>query len=406
MPAFEYTALNAKGREEHGVIEGDSAKVVRQLLREQRLQPLSVTESSKSNKAAGNKFKMSLAARVSTKDLALFTRQLSTLTRSGAPLEEALATVAKQTEKNVVKSVILGVRSKVLEGHSLATALREHPRVFPDLYCATVSAGEQSGHLDLVLDRLADYTEARQEMNQKINMALLYPIVLTIISFMIVIGLLTFVVPKIVQVFENFDQELPLLTTLLIAISEATKAYGIWLFFLLLGLIYTGKQMLKNSATRFQYHNAVLRLPIVGPLTKGVNTARFARTLSILAASGVPILEALRIASEVVRNMPMREAIETATLRVREGANISRSLEKSGLFPPITVHMIASGESSGKLEEMLERAAQYQERETTGTITVIVGLFEHMMILVMGVVVLIIVLAILLPIFNMNQLIK
>jgi general secretion pathway protein F len=407
MPAFEYTAINAKGREQRGVMEGDNARHVRQMLREQSLTPLTVVETSKTEEAISNaKGGFKLRSGVSTKDLALLTRQLSTLMRSGVPLEEALATVARQTGKNSVKSVIMSTRSKVLEGHSFAAALREQPRVFPDLYCATVSAGEQSGHLDPVLERLADYTEARQEMTQKINMALMYPIILTLLSLTIVIGLLTYVVPQIVQVFENMDQELPLMTVLMIATSDFLRSYGILVLLLGGGFFYLTRRALESPHTRFRYHQSLLKVPLIGELTKGVNTARFARTLSILTASGVPILDALRISGQVVRNLPMRQAIEVASARVRDGANISRSLEQSGRFPPITIHMIASGESSGKLEEMLERAALYQERETTATVTTFVGLFEHLMILVMGGVVMLIVLAILLPVMELNQLVK
>jgi general secretion pathway protein F len=406
MPAFEYTAINPKGREQRGVMEGDNARHVRQMLREQGLNPLSVVETSKTEQATGGKSGFRLRTGVGVKDLALLTRQLSTLMRSGVPLEEALATVARQTSKNSVKSVILSTRSKVLEGHSFAAALREQPRVFPDLYCATVSAGEQSGHLDPVLERLADYTEARQEMAQKINMALMYPIILTLLSITIIIGLLTYVVPQIVQVFENVGQELPLMTVVMISTSELLRSYGIWILLLAGGSFYLAKRALESPLTRFRYHRTLLKLPLIGELTKGVNTARFARTLSILTASGVPILDALRISGQVVRNLPMRQAIEVASARVREGSNISRSLEQSGLFPPITIHMIASGESSGKLEEMLERAALYQERETSATITTFVGLFEHLMILIMGGVVLMIVLAILLPVMELNQLVK
>ncbi|HEX7028131.1 MAG TPA: type II secretion system inner membrane protein GspF [Gammaproteobacteria bacterium] len=405
MPAFEYTALTLKGREEHGVVEGDNARAVRQLLRERNLTPVSVIETKKASIKAGKKFSL-FRPGVSSKDLALLTRQLSTLTRSGSPLEEALATVARQTTKNHVKGVILDVRSKVLEGHSLAAALKEHPRVFPDLYRATIAAGEQSGHLDLILDRLADYTEARQEMNQKVGMALTYPIILTFVSLLIITGLLTYVVPQVVQVFDNMGQQLPFLTRALIAVSEAVKSYGLLILIAVAGAVFGFTRLLRQPQFRRSYHHFLLKLPVIGSLTSGLNTARFARTLSILAASGVPILEALRIAAEVIRNLPMSEAVQTATSRVREGASISGALERSGLFPPMTIHLIASGESSGKLEEMLERAAHYQERETTMTITTVVNLFEHFMILAMGLVVLVIVLAILLPIFDLNQLVK
>ena len=405
MPAYEYTALTPQGREQRGILEGDTARMVRQLLRQQQLTPISVIETRKAETHRGQA-RSWLQPRVSSKDLALLTRQLATLSRSGSPLEEALATVAKQTLKNHVKSVILGVRSKVLEGHALATALAEYPKVFPELYRATIAAGEQSGHLDNILDRLAEYTEARQDMQQKITLALTYPIILSCVALLIVIGLLTYVVPQVIQVFDNLGQQLPLLTRGLIAVSDGVKAYGL---LLLIGALIAGffiRRLLQKPLLRRRYHRALLSLPIIGNLIRGINTARFARTLSILAVSGVPILDALQIASQVVRNMPMRDAVEAAAWKVREGASLHKALEASGLFPPMMVHLIASGESSGKLEAMLERAAQYQERETTATITTFVGLFEHLMILVMGAVVLVIVLAILLPIFDLNQMVK
>ncbi len=406
MPAYEYTALSPKGTEQRGVIEGDTARMVRQMLREQHLTPISVTETRQAATRGRGKLSLSFRPSVNSKDLSLFTRQLSTLSRSGAPLEEGLSTVARQTSKNHVKGVILDVRSKVLEGHSLAKALQEHPRVFPDLYRATVAAGEQSGHLDLVLERLADYTEARQEMNQKVGMALTYPLILSSLAIVIVAVLLTYVVPQVVQVFDNLGQQLPLLTRSLIAISEFSKDYGLLLVVLLGASAYGFTRLLRQPAFRFRFDTLKLKIPIVGTLTQGLNTARFARTLSILAASGVPILEALKIAAQVIRNAPMSKAVESATARVREGSSISKALDGSGLFPPMTVHLIASGESSGKLEEMLERAAHYQERETSATITTIVGLFEHLTILVMGIIVLLIVMAILLPIFDLNQMVQ
>ncbi|GIX22732.1 MAG: type II secretion system protein F [Gammaproteobacteria bacterium] len=403
MPAYEYTALDERGREQRGVIEGDSPRAVRQLLRERQLTPLSVTQAKAAAQRRGGGWR--LGGGVSAKDLALLTRQLATLSRSGAPLEEALATVAKQTEKTSVKAVVLDVRSKLLEGHALAAALNEHPRVFPDLYRATVAAGEQSGHLDAVLDRLADYTEARQEMNQKIGLALVYPVLLSVVAVLIVIALLTYVVPQVVEVFADVGRDLPWLTRALITTSDLIKAYGLYALGVLAAAGWGFSKLLEREPFRERFDAALLRLPLVGGLIQGLNTARFARTLSILAASGVPILEALRIAAQVVRNRPMRRAVETAAARVREGSSISRALDASGLFPPMTIHMIANGEASGKLEEMLERAAQYQERATAAAISTFVGLFEPFMILFMGLVVMLIVMAVLLPIFDLNQLV-
>jgi general secretion pathway protein F len=405
MPAFEYKALKATGREERGVVEGDTPRQVRQVLRERGLTPLDVAEVAEKREQRARRMPF-LAPGISASDLALLTRQLATLGHSGATLEEALGTAARQTEKRRVQSVILAVRARVVEGHSLAAGLSDFPAAFPELYRATVAAGEQSGHLDAVLERLADYTEARQEMKQKIMMALLYPVILTALAILVVIGLLAYVVPQVVQVFEGLGQELPLLTRSLIVSSDAIRDYGLFVGAGLIALVIGFMRLLRNEDYRERYHRFVLRLPIVGKLNRSLNTARFARTLSILAASGVPILEALRIAGQVVSNVPMRRAIESAGARVREGTSIKASLERSGLFPPMTLYLIASGESSGKLEDMLERAAVQQERESSTTIAATLGLFEPLLILVMGGVVLVIVLAILLPILEINQLIQ
>lgn len=406
MPAFEYTALKPTGREERGVVEGDTARQVRQLLRERGLTPLEVAEVREAKAAAGGRGPRLWRRGMRAADLALLTRQLATLVRSGTTLEEALATAARQSEKRHTKSIILGVRARVVEGHTLAAGLAQFPGAFPELYRATVAAGEQSGHLDAVLERLADYTESRQEMNQKIMMALFYPAVLSVMAVLVLAGLLGYVVPEVVQVFENIGQELPWLTRALIAVSDAVRAWGPAALMLgaLLGFGLT--RLMREEAHRSRYHRLILRLPVIGRLARSLNTARFARTLSILAASGVPILEALNIAAQVIPNLPMRRAVETAALRVREGASIHAALDRSGLFPPMALHLIASGEASGNLEVMLERAATQQERETSTTIAATLGLFEPLLILAMGGVVLLIVLAILLPIFELNQLVK
>jgi general secretion pathway protein F len=298
------------------------------------------------------------------------------------------------------------VRARVVEGHSLAAGLGAFPAAFPELYRATVSAGEQSGHLEAVLERLADYTEARQEMNQRILSALLYPVILTVVAILILAGLLAYVVPQVVGVFEGMNQSLPLPTLVLIAVSDAIRDWGLVALIVIVVLLVAWMRLLRRESVRNRYHAALLRLPLIGRLTRSLNTARFARTLSILAASGVPIVEALKIAGQVVPNRPMRRAVEQAALRVREGASIKGALERTGLFPPMTLHLIASGEASGRLEEMLERAATQQERETSTTISTALTLFEPLMLLVMGLVVLLIVLAILLPILNINQLIN
>lgn len=403
MPAFEYIALDSKGKEETGILESDNARQIRQLLRDSNLTPLQVTQVQKSENT--NQLKTRRAGRVKAADLALLTRQLATLVQSGSPLEEALATTAKQTEKRNVKHILSAVRSRVVEGFSLADGLKTFPSVFPDMYRATVAAGEQSGHLDAVLERMADYTESRQETQQRISTAMFYPAILTVLSIAIVAGLLGFIVPKIVDVFDNVGQELPVMTQMLIAVSDFVRTYGIYIG---IGLILTFilfKQLIKNPTWRYRYHNFLLKMPVIKKMVRGLNTARFARTLSILASSGVPILDAMSISAQVVQNLPMRKAVNDAAVKVREGMAINRALEQTGYFPPMTVYLIASGESSGRLDDMLERAAIQQERETDSMLTSMLGIFEPVLILVMGGVVLLIVLSILLPILNLNQLV-
>jgi general secretion pathway protein F len=405
MGAFEYTALDTGGREKKGVIEGDTARQVRQLLRERQLLPVSVAEVAQ--REARRQRRFSLARRVASSDLALLTRQLATLVRAGLPLEESLLAVSQQTEKPRVQSILLGVRSRVMEGHTLADGLAEFPRVFPEIYRATVSAGEQSGHLDTVLERLADYTESREAIRQKILGAMLYPIVLTIMCFGIVTGLLVYVVPKVVEVFDTTPgAKLPFMTRLLIGTSEFLRENGVVLLIVALSAIAIFVRWVQNPEARRRFHRLLLRLPLVGRLARGFNTARFTRTLSILTASAVPVLEALRIAGEVVTNLPMRDAVTDAAARVREGAPIGRSLAASRLFPPMTIHLISSGESSGELEAMLERAAMSQERELDGILAALVGLLGPLLIIVMGLFVMSIVFAMLLPIFEMNNLIR
>lgn len=413
MGAFEYVAVDANGRNRKGVLEGDTPRQVRQLLRERNLLPVKVSEIAQKGGArdaagaGGGLFSGSRrrAATMGAMDLALMTRQLATLTRSGLPLEEALQAVGEQSEKPKVTSVVLGVRSRVVEGHTLADGLRDFPRAFPEIYIATVAAGEQSGHLDAVLERLADYTENRQQLQQKIQNAMVYPFILIGLSLLIVTGLLTYVVPQVVGVFDTMNQELPLLTRVLIGLSDFLRSNGIVIIVLLIALSIGAQYLLKREGPRRVFHRFQLRVPVFGRMVRGANTARFTRTLSILAGSGVPVLDALRISGEVITNMPMREAVAEASLRVREGAPIGASLSTSRLFPPMTIHLIKSGEASGELEDMLDRAAGNQEREMESIIDTLLGIMEPVLILVMGGIVLIIVIAILLPIFELNSLV-
>ena len=403
MSAFEYTALDIGGKKLKGVVEGDAPRQVRQQLRDQGLTPLTVDEVNQRTKSDEKK---TFSRGISSTELAVFTRQLATLIGSGMPLEETLDAVGKQTENPRMQGTIVAVRSRIKEGHSLAEALADFPVIFPELYRSTVAAGEQTGHLDVVLSRLADYTENRQMLIQSISQALIYPVVLTFTALAVVTLLLGYVVPQVVQVFTDLGQTLPWLTRALIATSDAVRDYG-WLMALIIVVaVFAWRRALQNEAIKYRYHAWLLKLPLVARLVRGVNTARFARTFSILTASGVPVLEGLRISANVMGNLPMREAVLEASLRVREGSTVQKALEVSDCFPPLVLHLIGSGESSGKLEDMLERAAQNQERDLENRISMMMKIFEPALILVMGVVVLVIVLAILLPIFDLNQLVK
>ncbi len=404
MGAYEYTALDPGGREHKGVLEGDTARQIRQLLRDKGWAPVAVseiTEQSQDRRQRWTPFQRG----ASVADIALITRQFATLVRSGLPIEEALRAVSDQCEKGRLKSMLLAVRSRIMEGRSLASALSAFPRVFPDLYRATVSAGEQSGHLDTVLDRLADYTENRQAMRSKVMLSLIYPVLVIVVALMVVSLLLAYVVPQVISVFEDTGEALPLLTRVLITLSDFTREWGLLLLVLVVALAAGWRLLLRREGPRRAWHRLLLRIPLASRLIRGMNSARFARTLSILAESGVPVLDALRISAEVVTNLPMQSAVENAARQVREGASLHQSLKQSGYFPPMTIHLIASGEASGKLEVMLERAALSQERELESIIQTTLGLFGPLLILVMGGVVLLIVLAILLPIFNLNQLV-
>jgi general secretion pathway protein F len=405
MGAFVYIALDALGKERKGLIEADTAKHARQLVREKQLLPVDIQEAAQSEQ---KRTPRTLFARrgLSTLDLALLTRQLATLLRSGLPLEETLQAVAEQTEKPRVQRIILGVRSKVVEGHPLADGLGDFPQAFPEIYRATVAAGEQSGKLDSVLERLSDYTESRQVMGQQVSNALVYPIVLMVLSFAIVSFLLAYVVPQVVAVFEAGHQELPLATRILIGASDVVRHYWLYGLIVIGAAIWGFNRWLRSADARARYHRFLLRVPLAGKLIRGLNTARFARTFSILTASAVPVLEALKISADVVNNLPMKYAVVDAALRVREGAPIGRSLAARKIFPPMMIHLISSGESSGELEKMLERAASNQEREMDGLLANMTNLLGPFMVVFMGAVVMFIVIALLLPIFQLNDLVK
>lgn len=403
MAAFEYLALDPRGRQQKGLIEADSPRQARQLLRDKQWAPLEVKPARA--REDSTRPGLSLGRGLSARDLALLTRQLATLAQAALPIEEALRATAAQSSSAKIKSMLLAVRARVMEGHSLAAALREYPSAFPELYRATVAAGEHAGHLGLVLDQLADYTDQRQQSRQKIQLALLYPVILLVASLAIVSLLLGYVVPDVVKVFVNTGQELPALTRGLIAASNLVKSWG-WLIVLVLVAGVLGlRAALRDTAFRRRWDALLLRLPLVGRLSRATNTARFASTLAILTRSGVPLVEALSIAAAVIANLRIRERVVEAAQKVREGTSLTRALEATGEFPPMMLHMIASGEKSGELDQMLARTARNQENDLAAQIALLVGLFEPFMLVFMGAVVLVIVLAILMPILSLNQLV-
>jgi len=403
MAAFDYMALDSSGAQKKGTLEADSPRQARQILRDKGLTPLSIDESAKKHQSK-TRFNF-LSPSLSTSDLAMITRQLSTLIQSSLPIEEAITAVAQQSEDAKVRSIMSAVRSKVLEGHTLANAMGEFPRAFDQLYRATVAAGEHSGHLDLVMERLADHTENSQAFSQTVKMAMIYPIILLLMAVGVVTGLMTFVVPKIIKVFSGSGQELPFLTRMLVGASEFIGSYG-WLVVLIIGLgVAAFSYGMQQKDFRLRVHKRLLHLPFFKKLVRGYNAARYASTLSILSTSGVPLVEGMKIASQVLSNEYMRIKLNEATVRVSEGMSLNKALSESGYFPPMMLHMIASGEASGQLDSMLERTAKHQERDLQSLVTVIVGLFEPFMLVFMGVSVLLIVMAILMPIIDMNDLV-
>jgi len=403
MAAFEYIALDNSGKQKKGILEGDTPRQIRSLLREKNLIPLEVEGVNKTTKEKKSGTKTFLQTKVSAADLALITRQIATLVKAAIPLEEAIKAVADQSEKAKQKTMLLGIRSRVVEGHTMADALSEYPKVFSELYCSMVAAGEKSGHLELVLERLADYTESRQAISQKISGALVYPIILSVVSIGIVGFLLGTVVPKITASFVQSGQELPWLTQALLDISEYVQSWGLLTLVGIILFIIGFKTLLKQAKFRLIWDRWKIKAWLLGKVIRGLNAARFARTLAILNASSVPLLEGLKIAGDVMSNVELKNAVKEAALRVSEGAGLKVSLQQCGYFPPMMLHMIASGENSGELEQMLDRAADNQETQFDNLVSVMMDMIGPIMILIMGGFVFTIVLAIMLPVFELSN---
>ena len=403
MAAYEFTALDARGKRMKGVLEADNVRQIRQLLRDQGLVPLGVTVAQSGPRANGQRL-FSFSRSLSGLDRVLITRQLATLVGAGLPIEEALNAVARQSEKQHVIALVMGVRSRVLEGRSLASSLGDFPSSFNALYCSSVAAGEQSGYLDRVLDNLAAYIEREFESRRDVEMALMYPVILFALAVLIVGALMVYVVPDMVRVLENMGRELPLITRFLIGASELAQA---WWWAILLGAaaaVLGIRSLLRQERVRLEWDHRKLALPLVRRITRSSNAARYANTLSILNGSGVPLVDAMRIASEVVSNAWLRRLLAEATRKVSEGASLRTGLQGVGYFPPMLLHMVASGESSGELDAMLDRVALYQQAEVERIVTTLVTLLQPLMLLLMGGLVMFIVMAVLLPILNMNQL--
>jgi len=407
MSAYSYKALDSNGKVVKGLLEGDSERQVRSQLRSRQLKPVEVSESveksprSRSKEGVGRFFK----PRISESELSLITRQLATLVQSSMPLDEALAATAQQAKKSRTKSLMLQVRGRVLEGHTLAYALGDFPQIFNEMYCAMVKAGEHAGFLGTVLEQLADYTENSQHTQQKLKGAMIYPVVLIVLSVVVIGVLMVFVVPDLVSMFNHTDQKLPMLTQIVIASSDFFAEKWWVVLFVFVASIAAVKQLLKNPARRKIWHALLLKLPFISGVVTAMDTARFASTLSILTSSGVPLLDGLRIAGEVLRNLKLRAASRAVALDVQEGGSLHRALDQTGVFPPMMVHMVASGEASGELEAMLARSATTQQRELEMTLGNLMAILEPLMIIVMAVIVCSIVFAILLPIIEMNNLV-
>ncbi len=407
MGAFEYQALDAKGKTVKSITTGDHAKQVRAELRAQGLTPLEVKAVSESVAHKSDKRgKTNSRVKIKVNDLSIITRQMATLLESGMTVEETLSAVVRQSEGHKIKSVMSDIRSLVTEGYSLSDAIGRYPNSFPEIYRASISAGEQSGTLDSVLDRLADYLEESHGLQQKISQAIVYPIFLFFFCAAILVILITAVVPKVVTVYEDIDKELPALTQFVIKLSDILSQYGVIIGLGLIAIIIGIRYLFKQEKPQRWLHTLYIKTSGIKKMVQNIDSARMARTLSIMVGSGVPILSSMRASEGVMSNVVLRDDLQKATEEVAQGVPIGRALERNGNFPPLLVHMVTSGENSGRLGHMLDKAATATENEMQTRISMMVSLLGPIMILVMGSLVLVIILAILTPMFQLNDLIN
>ncbi|MDF9618124.1 type II secretion system inner membrane protein GspF [Pseudomonas entomophila] len=401
MNRYRYEAADAQGRLVNGLLEADSPAAVMAQLRALGLTALAVEHQAVAGQGGGL-----FSAKLSDGDLAWATRQLASLLAAGLPLEAALGATLEQAERKHIAQVLGAVRADVRSGMRLADALAERPRDFPDIYRALVAAGEESGDLARVMERLADYIEERNTLRGKIMTAFIYPGVVGLVSVGIVIFLLSYVVPQVVSAFTQARQDLPGLTLAMLAASDFVRAWGVLCFALLAGVFWGWRVYLKAPGPRLAWHRQVLRLPLIGRFVLGLNTARFASTLAILGSAGVPLLRALEAARQTLGNDCLDQCVSEATARVREGVGLASALAVGKVFPPLLIHLIASGEKTGDLPPMLDRAADSLAKDIERRAMGMTALLEPLMIVVMGAVVLLIVMAVLMPIIEINQLVQ
>ncbi|MEN9946865.1 MAG: hypothetical protein RLZZ293_1251 [Pseudomonadota bacterium] len=404
MQTFNYKAITKDGRNKAGIIQAESAKQARQILRNQGLMVASI-ESEKDRQAKSERNVTFKKKPMSALELSLITRQFAILLNSGMSVEQALSALSDQLESPEQKSIMSGVRSEVLSGRSLAASFRMYPKVFPDVYCSLINAGEQSGNLGNVMNKLADYSDKTRELTSKILMALLYPIIVCIVATLVIIALLVFVVPQVVKVFEASKQTLPLITRGMIATSNGLRSYGIYVAIILVLVVIGFMRSLRNKEAKIRFHRKLLTLPVAGKLLINIDIARFTNTLSMLLSSGVPMLNALEASRDTLGNFMLKTAVDKAVSMVREGVGLAVSLNAQKAFPPVVIHLIASGEKSGNLDHLLEQAGSHQELELTHRSQLLTGILEPALIVFMGAVVMLIVIGIMLPILNMNKLV-